>query len=418
MNATLQVLVALAAGVAAGLLISASAHPVAQDLPGILAPIGTVFINAIRMTVVPLVVSKLIVGVASRAGDASIARLGGAAVAWFATLLMLAASFSALIAAPLFAALPLDAAVVGAMRQAAPALQATPPAVPSLRGWLEGLVSPNVVSSAADAALLPLIVFAVMLGLALGQVAAEPRQAVVRFFEGLGDAMLVIVRWVLRLAPLGVFALTVPVVARLGTAAAGALAAYVATVGGVTAMFALLVLYPLGSVVGRVPIAAFAREIAPAQAIAFSSRSSLASLPVMMDQAARLGLPAPVVGFFLPLAASMFRVGSVMGTTIGALFIARLYGVTLEVAQVATVVATAVLVAVGSPGVPSGSILVIVPILASIGLPAEGVGILLGVDPIPDMFRTTTNITGNMAVACALSRDDRTGPSPAGHGAT
>ena len=216
--------------------------------------------------------------------------------------------------------------------------------------------------------------------------------------------MLALVRWILVLAPIGVFALAVPLAARMGLSAAGALLYYVALVAATCLAFAILVLYPVAFVLGRRPPAHFVRATAPAQAIAFSTRSSMASLPVMMDQGRLMGLRDDVVGFFLPLAVAMFRGGSVIGTTIGALFVARLYGVSLDLVQMATMIPVAVAATVGSPGVPSGSVLMIAPVLAAAGVPPEGFGLLLGVDTLPDMFRTTTNITANMTGAVVVDR--------------
>jgi Na+/H+-dicarboxylate symporter len=138
--------------------------------------------------------------------------------------------------------------------------------------------------------------------------------------------------------------------------------------------------------------------------MAFSSRSSMASLPIMIEQGKNLRLRDDVIGFFLPLAVAVFRGGSAIGTTVGALFIARLYGVSLEPMQLATMIPVAVAATVGSPGVPSGAVLMIAPVLLAAGVPAEGFAILLGVDTIPDMFRTTTNITANMTGAAIIDR--------------
>jgi len=253
--------------------------------------------------------------------------------------------------------------------------------------------------------MLPLIVFAVLFGLALLSIEAEQREPVVRFFRGVGEAMLRLVRWVLVLAPLGVFALSLPLVARLGAVAIGALAAYVALIAVATTVFALLVLYPAAAIFGRVPIEGFARAVFPAQAVAFSSRTSLAALPALIEGAQRrLGMTAETSGFLLPLASALFRVGAAMGLTVGAVFIARLYGADLTNAQVLTAAATAVLTSFSIPGIPGGSIIAMVPVLASVGLPAEGIGVLLGVDTIPDAFRTTANVTGQMAAAVIAER--------------
>jgi Na+/H+-dicarboxylate symporter len=214
------------------------------------------------------------------------------------------------------------------------------------------------------------------------------------------------VRWVLRLAPIGVFALTLPLVARLGTAALGALAGYVVLVSLASALFVLLFVYPFAAIGGRISLGRFARAVLPAQAVAFTARSSLAALPALIEGArSRAGLRDEVASFLLPLASAMFRTGAALGLTTGALFIARLYGVSLSTTQIATVVVTSIVTSFSIPGVPAGSIIAMTPVLASVGLPLEGLGILLGVDTIPDSFRTTANVTGQMAVAVVVGRE-------------
>ena len=172
--------------------------------------------------------------------------------------------------------------------------------------------------------------------------------------------------------------------------------------------FSLLVLYPLAILGGRVSPADFARAALPPQAVAISARSSLASLPAMMESArTRLKLPEEIVSFLLPLAASTYRPGGAVGLIVGVTFLAHLYGVALGAMQLATIVLTVVLTTFSVPGIPGGSILIMAPVLMAAGIDVAGVGILLGVDTIPDMFRTATNVTGDMAVATVLGRSPR-----------
>jgi Na+/H+-dicarboxylate symporter len=253
--------------------------------------------------------------------------------------------------------------------------------------------------------MLPLIVFTLAFGLAASRLAAERREPLVAVFRATAEASLILVRWILALAPVGVFALALPLATRLGAAAAGAVASYVVVTAVATTAFTVLVLYPAAIVLGRTRPAAFARAALPAQAVAFSARSSLAALPAMMETAReRLRLPEQVTSFLLPLAASTFRVGGAVGQTIGVLFVARLYGVELDAARLVAVAATVVVMTFSIPGVPAGSIVALVPVLLAVGLPVEGMGILLGVDTIPDMFRTTTNVTGDLVAAVILGR--------------
>ncbi len=405
MSLTTRVLIALSVGLAAGVAISVSGSPGLQAAVGYVAPLGTLWINAIRMTVIPLVVGSLIAGVASVPSPRTLGRLGSRALLFILATCFVAAIATALVAPSLLNAFHIDAATTAALRSGSSA--GAPEAVnriPTLVQWLVSLVPTNPVRAATDAAMLPLIVFSLAFGLALATQQGEARQAVVRVFEAIRDVALLLVRWILALAPIGVFALSLALGARLGLSAAGALAGYIVVIAVVTTVFALVVLYPLASSSGGIPVGQFARAIFPAQAVAFSSRSSLATLPAMIECArTRLHLPEQMSSFFLPLAASMYRVGAGLGQTAGVIFIARIYGVDLSPAQLASVVVTGVLTSFSVPGIPGGSIVIMAPVLMSAGLPLDGLGILLGVDTIPDMFRTAANVTGDLAAAVALS---------------
>jgi Na+/H+-dicarboxylate symporter len=412
MSLTTRVLLALVAGIVGGVAIASSGSQYAARVAFAIEPAGTLWINAIRMTVIPLVVGCLIVGITSGPSARSIGRVGRRAIAFFIVTLFVAAGFAALVAPTLIDLIPLDPGAIAAMRESA-ATAGTSVAknaanVPTFTRWLIDLVPANPIKAAADGALLPLIVFTLLFGLALLKLPDDRRAPVVAFFQGLGDAALSVVRWVLQLAPIGVFALALPLATRMGASAAGALAAFVAIVIGLNIAFCVIVLYPLAVVGGRIPLGEFARAILPAQAVAFSSRSSLAALPAMIESArTRLRLPAEISGFFLPLAASTYRVAGALAQPTAVLFIARLYGVELTATQLFAVVLTVVPTTFSVPGIPAGSIIVMVPILVGAGLPAEGIGVLLGIDAITDMFRTAANVTGDMTGAVVLANREQ-----------
>jgi proton glutamate symport protein len=411
---TLQVLIGLVAGLLLGVGVDVSRAPWLLRVPSFVEPIGLVFINAIRMTVIPLVVSSLIVGVAANKDAKAIGRLGGRAIAWFLVALFAAALFSAVCAYPLLARLHIDPEVAATLRLnaagASKAAMDNAGQLPSFGSWFVALVPVNVIKAGADGAMLPLILFSLAFGFALTRVEQGRREAVAGVFRGIAEAMLVIVGWVLKFAPLGVFALAVPLAARMGLAAAGALIYYIALLSLVSGAFIVLVLYPATVVLGRVSLGRFLRAAGPATAVAFTSRSSLAALPAAIEGArSGLGLPEEIPSFFLPLAASMFRVGAAMAQVVGVLFVARLYGVTLTGSQVATIIVTVVLTTFSVPGVPAGAIIVMAPVLAAASLPVEGIGLLLGVDTIPDMFRTAANVVGWLGVGSILGRTGRAG---------
>ncbi|HEX8275138.1 MAG TPA: cation:dicarboxylase symporter family transporter [Longimicrobiaceae bacterium] len=405
MSFTSRVLLGLAAGLGIGAWIAAAGGPGLREAAMWVEPVGTVWTRAIQLTVLPLVASLLFAGVAG--GGGGVGRLGARAGALFVAMLAGTAALALLLAPAGLALAPVDPAGAAALRAAASPPDAAPPGFVE---WLTGLVPANLAKAAADGAMLPVIVGTLLFAAAATRAAPENRARLVRAAEAVADVTLVLVRWVLALAPLGVFALALPLAVRLGASALGAVAAYV----GVTAALCALVvalLYPLAALGGRVGVGEFARAAAPAQAVAFSSRSSLASLPVMVEGARALRLPSEIASFFLPLAVSLFRLAAGIAFPVGVLFVARLYGVELSAAQLATVGAASVLLPFSVPGIPGGFVLVIAPILLAVGLPAEGIGILLGVDTLPDMFRTATNVTGHMAAATVLG-GRRRAPAP------
>lgn len=420
MSFTVRVLLGLVAGLAVGIVIAGTEVPWLLALPGIVEPVGGLFINAIRMTVLPLVVSSLVVGVAAMGDATAVGRLGARAIVLFLIAVTAATAFAAATSFPLLAGLDIDPAVAVSLRENAAGASSAVPAAeqfPSLSRWIVELVPSNVVATAAAGTILPLVLFALLFGLSLTRVASVQREAVLKLLQGVADAMLILVGWVLRLTPIGVFALAVPLFARMGLAAAGALAYYIVLLSLVSAAFIAIVLYPAAVFVGRVPLARFARACAPSQVVAFTSRSSLAALPATFEGARQLGLPEPIIAFFIPLSASMFRVGAAMAQTVGVLFVARLYDVALQVPELATIIATVVLTSFTVPGIPAGAIIVMAPVLQSAGVPVEGIGVLIGVDTIPDMFRTMANVTGWLGGGAILARADRPAPSVGSDGA-
>ncbi len=403
---TLQVLLGLVIGLAAGIGVSGSAVPWLRALPSIAEPLGTVFINAIRMTVIPLVVAGLMRGVASGGDARAVGRTGVRAIVLFLVAVATAAVFAVALGFPLLGWLPVDPQVAASLRASVQggAVSAEQAArLPGVGQWLIDLVPVNPFKAASDGAMLPLIVFSVAFGLALGRVREDARTPMLAVLRAVYDGMLVVVGWVLKAAPLGVCALAVALGARMGAGAAGALAYYMLVVSVICSAFILVVLVPVAVVAGRQPLGRFVRACAPAVAVAFSSRSSLAALPASIEGVTSgLGLPDDVTGFFMPLAAAVFRVGAAIAQVCAVLFLARLYGVPLGGAQLGTIIVSVVFTTLTVPGIPAGAIIVLAPVLASVGLPVEGIGLLMGVDTIPDMFRTTANVVGWMAGASLL----------------
>ena len=408
MKLTTRVLLALVAGLAVGSAVAASRNAALLAAVGWLEPVGTLWVNAIRMTIVPLVVSLLIVGVASGDSLRTIGRLGGSALLLFLGILVAAGLFSAAVSRALLAPLEIDPATAAALRASAASTAGdvveSVRRLPTIVQRITELVPANPIRAAVDGALLPLIVFTLAFAAAVARVAPDAREAVVRFFRGVADAMLLLVHWTFLAAPIGVFALGATLAARLGIAAVGAVGWFVLVFTAILAAFTVL-LYPLAVVGGRVSLKQFAAAVAPVQALAFSSRSSAVAFPAMITAAReKLRLPTAVVSLVLPLAVTVFRVSTPLGWPVSALFLAELYGVQISTAQLASLIVTSILISYSVPPIPSGSLFLIAPVLVGMGIPAEGAGILIAVDAIPDLFKTTVNVTSHVTAATVLAR--------------
>jgi Na+/H+-dicarboxylate symporter len=405
-NESTRVLVALAAAIAGGLYIGATVSARGFQFAALIAPVGTMWVNAIRMTVVPLVVSLLITGVASATDTKSIGRVGGRTMAVFLLLLASMAAVMIPLASMVFSMLPSGGAArpslpFGADSAARDVLVSGQ--APTLAAWLTSLIPTNPIAAAASGAMLPLVLFTLLFALAVSRSSTPSRAAILGFFQALAEAMLILVRWVIFLAPIGVFALVLPLTARVGATVAGAIGFYIIAYS-VLCIVAILFLDALVVVFGRIGFVRFERGILPAQLIAFSSSSSLASLPAMVDCAeSALGIPKRVTGFVLPLAASTFKVAGPVSWSVGALFVAWFYGVPLHARELATIGLAAVFLAFGVPGVPRGAFIMLAPLFVAIGLPVEGIGILIAVDVIPDTFATVLNVTGNLAATAIVA---------------
>lgn len=407
MKESTRVLVALGAGLAGGAAIAAWGSPRLHSAADAIAPIGTIWINAIRMTIIPLVVSLLITGVAGAADLRAIGRIGGRSLLTFFLLLLGTALVIVPLAMLAFRLLPglgiaRPALPAGAVEAAGQVTSAGPP--PGFVAWLTSLVPANPFAAAASGAMLQLIIFALILALAIARLGAASRDTLIGFFRAFSEAMLVIVRWVVALAPIGIFALVLPLAARGGAGVAGAVGFYV-LVYSLACIVGILLLYPAVAMFGKISMGRFARAVLPAQTVAFASSSSLATLPALVEGSERvLELPERVSGFVLPLAVSTFKIATPAAWTVGALFVGWFYGVPLGIGAIATVAIASVFLAFVAPGVPRGAFLMLAPLFVAIGLPAEGIGILIAVDAIPDLFATVLNSTGDLAAAAIVAR--------------
>jgi len=413
-NPALLVLLALGVGLALGAGFGGGTEAWIGWMVSGADVIGSLWINSIRMTVIPLVAALTVTAVATSAAGAELRRAGVRALAIFVVLLVTGGVLALVVAQVSFAGFALPPEVAEAARAMAPPGGSTAP-MPSLTQRIIEIVPANPIRAAVDGALLPVVVFSLVLGFALKAVVPARREVVVLAFRGIADAMLVLVGWVVALAPIGVFGLALALGARLGVSSVGALAHYIATLA-VTLFAFTLALYPVAILLGRVPLRKFIAAAAPAQALAFGARSSLAALPVMISEARdTLKLNQTATGFVLPLAVSIFRVNVPMAWLVGVVFLGKLYGIPISEAQLVMLIVTSTLLSFSVPGIPSASLFLLAPVLVDLGLPAEGVGLLIAVDVIPDMFKTLANVTSHLTAAVLVSTPEpATGASAQG----
>jgi proton glutamate symport protein len=407
---SVRVLLALAAGLVVGALAQGWGDS-AKGALGVVEGFGGLWLNLLRMTVVPLVFCLLVTGAASATDAASTSRLAGRSVALFAALILISGVYATLAVNGALALWPLDAQSAAALRAGAGSAGPPPAALPSFAEWLATLAPANPIKAAAEDAILPLVVFALLTGLAATQIADNLRQALLGVVQAVAEAMTVIVRWVLVAAPLGVFALSLGVGLRAGFGAAGALVHYVIVVAGVTfgvsaIPYVLIALHRARG--GRISLAAFTRAVAPVQVLAVSTQSSLACLPAMIERAQTdLGVSPRVAGLVLPLAVALFRLTSCVANLGVVYFVLHVYGITPSLPQVAAGVFVAFAMSIGTVGLPGqvSFFASITPICLTLGAPLELLPLLLAVEVVPDIFRTIGNVTGDLACAAVLADD-------------
>ena len=394
---TLQVALALVTGFVAGMLLKAT------PVPRYIEPLGTLWINAIRMPVLPLIVTMLIASIAGTSDTRQIGTLGARTLGVMLALLTLFAIIMMPLSKALLGGLTFDPASTASLREAARFDAALLQQV-SLREWLLSLVPNNPIRAAADGALLPLVIFSLAYGLALSRVPDRLRETHVRFFQGVAEAMATIIRWVVLVAPIGVFALAISVGARLGAAAAGAIIVYILACVICLAV-AIVLLYVITVWFGGVPLRTLAPALLPAQTIAFTSRSSLAALPVLLtDAQQKLGVSPTVAGFVLPLCASIFKPNSPITGPFGAVLVSQRYGVEFAGTNLVIFAVGSIILSLTVPGIPSGGFFVQAPLYIAVGLPPEGLGILIAIDFIPDLFKTLLNLTSYASTALLVRR--------------
>lgn len=400
----LAILGGLVLGLGVGVAASVTGSPLLLALAEGSAPLGDAFMRAIQMVVIPLVGVTVFVGVAKIGDPRKLGRLGGLSVGFF-----------------WLTTLPAILIGMGIMRAAlafAPAVEpptSAPEVAPELPGtvdFLVNLIPRNPFEAAADGALLPIIIFTALFAAATTTLPAERRETLISLGESLTDVLIKLVHWVLWTAPLGVFGLAAPVAARTGVAMLQNLAIFIVAVVVALFLFMGLVFLPAVRYLGGMPVGRFVRGTLGTYAMGFGTTSSVATLPVMFEEAEELELPRRISTLVLPLAASINRPGSALFQGAAVVFLASVYGAPLDPGSVTGAVLATFLAAMTVAPVPSASIMTMAPALDTVGVPLAGLGLMLGIDRVPDMFRSATNTVGHMAATATVAGMTGEGAAP------
>ena len=408
-RATWLVLGALLVGLLLGAL-SNQAGAVREPLITIASTVGGLWLDALKMTVIPLIISLLVVGVASGADQARAGRIAARSVTCFVIVCTASAALGALAMPMLLEAFPLPTSAAEALRAGLASVDSAAAAasVPTVQDWLRSLIPTNPIAAAADDKVLALVVFTSIFAFAVTRIDADGRQVVGRFFKGIQDAMLVVVGWVLALAPIGVLGLAFAVGAGAGGAAFGALLHYVVLVS-VVGIVVTLIAYVVAVAFAGWKLGEFSRAMIGPQAVAISTQSSLASLPAMLEAARQLKVPQRNADVSLPLAVALFRAtGPAMNVSV-AIYVAYLMGVELHAGNLIAGFAVAAIASYWAVSLPGSLTFItsIAPIALAMGVPIEPLALLIAVEVLPDLTRTLGNVTWDVTATGVASRGER-----------
>ena len=405
MNLSFRILTGLLLGSIAGLMISRSNSALFVNLPGLLAPLGSLWVNAIRMTIMPLLMALVVVAIAGQGRSGRVLAIGGKTLSLFVGLILLSSLFALLFAAPLIGLLEICSENSNVVLASSQVTAERAPLLP-FKDWLIGLIPANPFAAAANGDILPLMIFTVVFSLALIQIDERLAKNVITFFEATKQALLVVIAWIMELAPYGIFALVLPITANLGTESVRLLGTFILMVCGLIVLLSACIYLGLW-VLGH-DIKKFAKTMAPVQVIGFGTRSSLATLPATIAASEILGVSQKTAGLVLPAAVTLFKFASPLARTAGTYFIAALYGIDLTVSEFVVISLAVGLLSFYSPGIPSGGLLIMTPVYLALSLPVEGIGLLIAIDLIVDMFITAANVTANLGATMMLDGPQET----------
>jgi len=372
-----------------------------------LRPVGTAFIRLISMVVVPLVFASLLVGTASLKDIRALGRIGIKTIAFYMCTTAVAVTIGLVLTSVVRpgSSLPLESRqkLIGDAAQQEITIQ-TSVEKPSIGKLLLEIIPTNPIKALAEAQMLQIIFFAMLMGICLTLIPSESSRLVIHFFQAVDETIVQMVHLIMRLAPYAVFALIAAVVADFGLGILVMLIRYcVVVLLGLTAhMF--LVYVPVLKIFAKMNLASFFRGMRPAQLMGFCSSSSNATLPITMECVEKnLGVPLHIGSFTLPLGATVNMDGTALLQGVAVAFLAQIYGMDLSIVQKLTIVLTATLASIGTAGIPGAGIIMLAIVLNSVGVPLQGIGIILGVDRFLDMCRTAVNLTGDATCAVVVA---------------
>ena len=395
MNLSTKILIALGLGIIAGLELGADGVDLAKTW---IAPFGTIFMNMIKMIIVPLVFSSLVIGVCSLGDVKKIGRIGAKTMAYY-----LGTTAFAIVLGLILAIIIQPGAGVN---MPADGVKAAAKAAPPIMKVIIDIFPTNAMEAKLKANMLQIIVFSLFIGIGISMV-GERAEYLKRTIDGLAEVSYKIVGMIMNFAPIGVFGLITPVVAANGPSVLLPLLKVVIAVYLGCLLHALIVYGAMLQFIGKISPMKFFKGIAPAQLLAFTSCSSGGSLPVNMACVQKLGVSKEISSFVLPLGATINMDGTAVYQGVCALFIAQIYGVDLTSGQLLTVILTGTLASIGTAGVPGAGFIMLTMILTAIGLPLEGSALIAGIDRILDMPRTCVNITGDATVCYLVDKSEK-----------
>lgn len=409
-----KILIGLVAGAVVGAVANLAAIEPMQNLLGALEPLGTAFINLITMIVIPLVVASLLVGTASLGDLRKLGRIGGKTLAYY----MCTTAVAVMIGLVLSNAVSPGSRVSPETRDELSARYGGDAAArveiaENAESWVDtllGIIPRNVVQAAAEMDLLALIFFTICFGAAVTVLQPARRDAVLNFFNGINDASMVLINWIMELAPYAVFVLIASVVANFGFDLLQSLLIYTLTVVAGLLLHAFGTYAFLLKFLARLNPIAFYKRIAAVPLFGFSTSSSNATLPLTIETAEeKVGVSNEVASFVLPLGATINMDGTALYQAVAVMFIAQIYAIPMDLADQMVIVLTATLASIGAAGVPSAGIITLIIVLNSVGLQGQvqaGIALILGVDRILDMLRTSVNVTGDLTCAAFIARTE------------